>query len=186
MNLIRVFVNSRDDTELIEFDKFCQLIDYLLLTEETFALAQEKLIYNKLHGPRRAIEPSILQGVVHFRQCSFAPYRNSSRTSARKIYYHLCSGSDAYRHAGKAICDQKPIRQDLLDQLVWTEILRLPEDPALTQNELNRRLEAARQFAVFRSIKSELAASRVQPQRRAPRAPVHHRIGLPVLANHTP
>ena len=115
-----------------------------LVSEETFALAQEKLIYNKLHGPRRTIEPSILQGLVHCRQCSYALYRSSARTSARKIYYYRCLGSDAYRHAGKAICDQNPIRQDLLDQLVWTEILRLLEDPTLIQNELNRRLEAAR------------------------------------------
>jgi site-specific DNA recombinase len=115
-----------------------------LISEETFALAQEKLVYNKLHGPRRTIEPSILQGLVHCRQCSYALYRSSSRTSARKIYYYRCSGSDAYRHAGKALCDQKPIRQDLLDQLVWDEILRLLEDPTLIQNELNRRLEAAR------------------------------------------
>ena len=39
-----------------------------LVSEETFALAQEKLIYNKLHGPRRTIEPSILQGLVHCRK----------------------------------------------------------------------------------------------------------------------
>lgn len=116
-----------------------------LVSEETFALAQEKLIYNKLHGPRRTIEPSILQGLVHCRQCSYALYRSSARTSARKIYYYRCSGSDAYRHGGKAICDQKPIRQNLLDQLVWDEILRLLEDPTLIQNELNRRLEAARE-----------------------------------------
>jgi site-specific DNA recombinase len=81
---------------------------------------------------------------VHCRQCSYALYRSSARTSARKIYYYRCSGSDAYRHAGKALCDQKPIRQDLLDQLVWTEILRLLEDPTLIQDELDRRLEAAR------------------------------------------
>lgn len=115
-----------------------------LVNEETFALAQEKLIHNKLHGPRRTIEPSILQGLVHCRQCSYALYRCSTRTSARKIYYYRCLGSDAYRHAGKALCDQKPIRQDLLDQLVWDEILRLLENPILIQNELNRRLDAAR------------------------------------------
>jgi len=115
-----------------------------LVSEETFALAQENLEYNKRHGPRRTIEPSILQGLVHCRQCSYALYRSSARTSARKIYYYRCLGSDAYRHAGKALCDQKPIRQDLLDQLVWNEILRLLEDPTLIQNELNRRLEAAR------------------------------------------
>jgi site-specific DNA recombinase len=115
-----------------------------LVSEETFALAQEKLIYNKLYGPRRTIEPSILQGLVHCRRCSYALYRSSARTSARKIYYYRCLGSDAYRHGGKALCDQKPIRQDLLDQLVWDEILRLLEDPTLIQNELNRRLQAAR------------------------------------------
>jgi len=115
-----------------------------LVSEETFALAQENLEYNKRHGPRRTIEPSILQGLVHCRQCSYVLYRSSARTSARKIYYYRCLGSDAYRHAGKALCDQKPIRQDLLDQLVWDEILRLLEDPTLIQNELNRRLEAAR------------------------------------------
>ena len=116
-----------------------------LVSEETFAMAQENLEYNKQHGPRRTIEPSILQGMVHCRQCSYALYRSSARTSARKIYYYRCSGSDAYRHGGKAICDQKPIRRDLLDQLVWDEILRLLEDPTLIQNELNRRLEAARE-----------------------------------------
>ena len=63
-----------------------------LVSEETFALSQEKLTYNKQHGPRRTIEPSILQGLVHCRQCSYALYRNSSRTSARKIYYYRCTG----------------------------------------------------------------------------------------------
>ena len=114
-----------------------------LVSEETFALAQEKLLRNKQNSPRRTIEPSILQGLVHCRQCGYALYRSSTHSSARKIYYYRCFGSDAYRHAGKAVCDQKPIRQDLLDQLVWDEILRLLEDPSIIQNELNRRLEAA-------------------------------------------
>ena len=82
---------------------------------------------------------------MHCRQCGYALYRTSTRSSARKIYFYRCLGSDAYRHAGQALCDQKPIRQDLLDQLVWVEILRLLEDPTLIQNELNRRLEAARE-----------------------------------------
>jgi site-specific DNA recombinase len=116
-----------------------------LVSEETFALAQEYLDYNKRHSPRRTIEPSILQGLVHCRQCGYALYRTSTRSSARKIYYYRCLGSDAYRHGGNAVCDQKPIRQDLLDHLVWSEILRLLEDPTLIQQELNRRLEAARQ-----------------------------------------
>ena len=36
------------------------------------------------------------------------------------------------------------MRQDLLDQIVWTEVIRLLEDPTLIQQELDRRLAAAR------------------------------------------
>ncbi len=38
------------------------------------------------------------------------------------------------------VCDNRPVRQDLLDQVVWREIIRLLEDPGLIQGELDRRL----------------------------------------------
>ena len=37
------------------------------------------------------------------------------------------------------------MRQDLLDEVVWTEVVRLLENPQLIQNELDRRLAAARE-----------------------------------------
>ena len=73
-----------------------------------------------------------------------ASYRSSTRTTARKIYYYRCPGSDAWRHLGGPVCDSKPIRQDLLDEVVWREILKLLESPYLIQEELERRLAAAR------------------------------------------
>jgi site-specific DNA recombinase len=115
-----------------------------LIGEETFARAAECLAQNQQQSPRRTLEPSLLQGLVHCRHCGYALYRTSTRSSARKIYYYRCLGSDAYRHAGRAVCDQKPIRQDLLDDRVWAEIIRLLEDPTLIQSELDRRLEMAR------------------------------------------
>ena len=43
------------------------------------------------------------------------------------------------------MCDNgRFVRQDLLDQVVWTEVIRLLEDPTLIQHELDRRLAAAR------------------------------------------
>jgi hypothetical protein len=36
------------------------------------------------------------------------------------------------------------VRQDLLDRIVWSEVVRLLEDPTLIQRELDRRLAAAR------------------------------------------
>jgi site-specific DNA recombinase len=115
-----------------------------LVSEDAFARAEECLAQNQQQSPRRTLEPSLLQGLVHCQHCGYALYRTSTRSSARKIYYYRCLGSDAYRHAGQAVCDQKPIRQDLLDHLVWAEIIRLLEDPSLIQAELDRRLEAAR------------------------------------------
>ncbi|TLD44254.1 MAG: hypothetical protein FAZ92_03490 [Accumulibacter sp.] len=116
-----------------------------LINEETFALAEERLALNKKYAARRTAEPSLLQGLVHCRQCGYALYRTSTRSTARKIFYYRCLGSDAYRYEGQARCDQRPIRMDLLESIVWAEVLRLLEDPGLIQSELERRLEAARQ-----------------------------------------
>jgi site-specific DNA recombinase len=115
-----------------------------LISEETFALAQEQLQQNKRHSSRRTITPSLLQGMLVCERCGYALYRTSTQTSARKLYYYRCIGSDAYRHLKGALCDNPPVRQDHLDEVVWQELLRLLEDPNLIQKELNRRLEAAK------------------------------------------
>jgi site-specific DNA recombinase len=115
-----------------------------LISEETFALAQEQLEQNKRHSPRRTIEPSLLQGMLVCERCGYALYRTATRTSARKLYYYRCLGSDAYRHLRGAVCDNPPVRQDHLDAVVWKELVRLLEDPSVIQEELNRRVEAAR------------------------------------------
>jgi site-specific DNA recombinase len=46
---------------------------------------------------------------------------------------------------GGPVCDNRRlVRQDLLDQIVWAEVIRLLEDRTLIQRELDRRLAAAR------------------------------------------
>jgi len=115
-----------------------------LVSEETFALAQEQLAKNKHHSPRRTIEPTLLQGMLVCQQCGYALYRTSTRTSKRKLYYYRCLGSDAYRRLRGALCTNRPVRQDHLDQVVWDQIIRLLEDDTLLQTEMDRRKEAAR------------------------------------------
>ena len=115
-----------------------------IIDEPTFALAQERLEANKTHAPRRTIVPSVVQGLVSCANCGYALYRTSTRSSARTIHYYRCLGSDAWRRLGGPICHSRPIRQDLLDSVAWTEIVKLLEDPGLIQRELDRRLEAAR------------------------------------------
>lgn len=115
-----------------------------LVSEQTFALAQEQLEQNKRHSPRRTIEPTLLQGMLVCERCGYGLYRTSTQTSARRLYYYRCIGSDAYRHLKGAVCDNPPIRQDHLDEVVWTEVMRLLEDPSIIQDELNHRLQAAK------------------------------------------
>jgi site-specific DNA recombinase len=116
-----------------------------LVSEESFARAQELLHENKIRSRRRTITPSVVQGLVSCQKCGYAFSRTSTYTSARKIHYYKCIGSDSWRKLGGPICDNKRfVRQDLLDQIIWAEVVRLLEDPSLIQQELDRRLAAAR------------------------------------------
>src|SRR6201987_1659249 len=125
-------------------DQWIEIPVPAMVSEETFAMAAERLADNKRFAPRRTIEPSLVQGLVSCRKCGYALSRTSARTSARKIHYYRCLGSDAWRHLGGPVCDSRPIRQDLLDQIVWQEVIHLIEDPTLIRAELDRRLDAAR------------------------------------------
>src|ERR1700751_2120672 len=116
-----------------------------LVSEESFARAQELLQQNKIRSRRRTIAPSVVQGLISCAKCGYAFSRTSTQTSARKIHYYKCIGSDSWRKLGGPVCDNgRFIRQELLDQIVWTEVIRLLEEPALIHQELDRRLEAAR------------------------------------------
>ncbi|MFQ5930039.1 MAG: recombinase family protein [Acidobacteriota bacterium] len=107
----------------------------------TFGLAQELLEKNKHYSTRRTIEPTLLQGILICRECGYAVYRTSTRTSKRKLYYYRCLGSDKYRHLEGRVCGNRPIRQDYLDELVWRQVLQLLEEPGLIQAEIRRRIE---------------------------------------------
>jgi site-specific DNA recombinase len=116
-----------------------------LVTEESFARAQELLYHNKIRSRRRTIAASVVQGLVSCAKCGYAFSRTSTQTSARKIHSYKCIGSDSWRKLGGPVCDNgRFIRQELLDQIVWAEVIRLLEDPTLIQQELDRRLVAAR------------------------------------------
>ena len=99
-----------------------------LVTEATFALAQEQLQKNKHHSPRRTIEPTLLQGILVCEECGYALYRTSTESSKRKLYYYRCLGTDGYRRLKGPVCKNRPIRQDYLDEFVWKEIICLLDE----------------------------------------------------------
>ncbi len=112
-----------------------------IISEETFALAEERLEQNKRFSTRRTIEPTLLHGMLVCGECGYAYYRISTRTSSRKIYYYRCLGSDDYRHVNGRVCQNRPIRQDYLDGVIWQQVIELLEDPELIRQEIQRRLQ---------------------------------------------
>jgi site-specific DNA recombinase len=116
-----------------------------LISETTFALAQEQLEKNKQFSQRRTIQPSLLQSMLVCERCGYGLYRTSTRTTKQKLGYYRCLGSDAWRRLKHAVCECPPIRQDYLDDVVWKEVIRLLEEPSLLEAEIRRRVEAAKQ-----------------------------------------
>jgi site-specific DNA recombinase len=115
-----------------------------IVDHETFDRVQQRLEDNKRFASRNAKVPSLMQGLASCASCGYGYYRTSARTSSRKIYYYRCLGSDDYRYEGGRVCQNKPVRADYLDRVVWDHIVCLIADPALIRAEIGKRLERAR------------------------------------------
>ncbi len=115
-----------------------------IVDDNTFELAGRRLAENQRFSARNTKEPSLLMGLAACQSCGYAYYRTSTRTAKAKIYYYRCLGSDDYRYEGGRVCDNKPVRADYLDEVVWGQVTALLADPALVQQELDRRLTEMR------------------------------------------
>src|SRR6202050_117279 len=152
-----------------------------LVSEEMFALAQEQLEKNKRHSPRRTIEPTLLQGILVCEQCGYGLYRTSTHTTKHKLNYYRCIGSDGYRRLNGPVCTNRPIRQDYLDQFVWSEIIRLLEDPRLIQTEIDRRREVAQKADPLRKREEELRREQARVEKSSERLVTAYQEGLLTL-----
>jgi site-specific DNA recombinase len=152
-----------------------------LVSEEVFTLAQEQLEKNRRHSPRRTVEPTLLQGMLVCEQCGYALYRTSTHTSKQRLNYYRCLGSDGYRRLRGPVCTNRPIRQDYLDEFVWSEIVRLLDDPDLIQTEIDRRRAVARNADPLRKRQEELCREQVRIEKNSERLVTAYQEGLVTL-----
>jgi site-specific DNA recombinase len=116
-----------------------------LIDEETFALAADRLAQGQRLSPRNTREPSLLQGIVVCASCGYAYHRAQTTTRQGRVYhYYRCGGTDASRRVHGQVCTNRPARLEELDELVWSEVLRLLDDPTLIEAEIQRRLDTLR------------------------------------------
>lgn len=137
-------------------DEWIEIAVPPIVSQETFDLAARRLEENKRFAARRTKEPTLLQGLVVCRSCGYAYYRTSTRTSKRKIYYYRCLGSDNYRWENGRVCDNRPVRQDELDTMVWEQVVALLTNPELIRHELDRRIQEIRSSRPATTQKAKL------------------------------
>jgi len=145
-------------------DQWTEIPVPAIIAQQTFELAARRLQENKHFASRRTKEPSLLQGLVVCRSCSYSYYRTSTQTKRRKLHYYRCLGSDGYRFEHGRICHNRPVRQDYLDEAVWQHVIGLLADPALIRSELDRRLRelTATSPGVVETVRLETELHRVR------------------------
>ena len=141
-----------------------------ILDETIFAQAQQRRADNRRFSPRKTKEVTLLQGLCVCAHCGYAMGRNSGSggRGGRRLHYYRCYGTEHWRYAQGAVCDNPAVRAEDIDDAVWQEMLTLLQHPELIQAEIERRLVAANDTASPRrrieSLQGEL--SRIQTRFR--------------------
>ena len=116
-----------------------------LVSEELFQAVQHQLDENRKRarvGSRGA--RYLLQGLTVCGHCQYAYYGKQVSPSAskgkRQYAYYRCIGTDAYRFGGERICDNKQVRTQRLDDVVWDQVLDAIKSPKRLKKEYENRL----------------------------------------------
>ncbi len=120
-----------------------------LVDEAVFEAVQGQLVENRqrkrdgLRGPRW-----LLQGLMVCCRCGYAFYgktipKSSKDRSKGEYRQYRCIGTDGYRFGGVALCCNRSIRADHLEQTVWDRGCALLEAPDKLADEYRRRLQEA-------------------------------------------
>jgi site-specific DNA recombinase len=116
-----------------------------LVSEQLFVAVQEQLDENRKHArQRRRGAAYLLQGLTVCGHCHYAYYGKQVSKAAAKAQqhyaYYRCIGTDAYRFGGERICNNKQVRTQRLDDLVWQQVVELLSHPGRVKDEYERRL----------------------------------------------
>jgi site-specific DNA recombinase len=117
-----------------------------LVSEQLFLAVQQQLDENRKHArQRRRGAAYLLQGLTVCGHCHYAYYGKKVSKAAAKAHrhyaYYRCIGTDAYRFGGERICDNKQVRTQHLDDLVWQQVVELLSHPGRLKDEYDRRLD---------------------------------------------
>ena len=136
-----------------------------IITVDVFDLAQERLKKNEHFSERNTKYHTLLQGFLVCGLCGYAVYRVSGPTTnakGKKLHYYRCSCSERWRMGVNRVCPNRPIRQDYLDDLVWSQVVGLLENPEVIRGEIDRRVQKAQQSNPMQVRKESLVKEQIR------------------------
>lgn len=85
----------------------------------------------------------LLQGLIVCRRCGSAYYgklinQSTSTGEPRLCAYYCCMGTDTDHFNGVRVCENKQLRTDLVDKVVWNEVCQLLKHPERFEQEYQR------------------------------------------------
>jgi site-specific DNA recombinase len=106
-----------------------------IICESDFEIAQELLKKNKEFASRNTKEPSLLQGLLVCGLCGRSFYKKR-RGNRKNPAYYTCQS-----HLSKnlAKCGNRSVRVEIIDKIIWDNIVHLLKNPNLIEQEINRR-----------------------------------------------
>ncbi len=121
-----------------------------IVSEALFLAVQEQLDENRKYArQRRRGAAYLLQGLTVCGHCHYAYYGKKVSKAAGKgrqhYAYYRCIGTDAYRFGGERVCDNKQVRTERLDELIWQQVIELLSEPGRLKREYERRLDTLEQ-----------------------------------------
>jgi site-specific DNA recombinase len=136
-------------------DEWIEIPVPALIEPALFEAARVQLAENR--SRKRDRQPGrrwLLQGLTVCGCCGYAYYgktapRSRTYDPANTLRYYRCTGADGYRFHGEAVCQNGPVRGDQLEQVVWSQVRSLLEQPDRMTDEYRRRIGLARDGAAM-------------------------------------
>jgi site-specific DNA recombinase len=130
----KIFKNNTSYRKKCAKENWIEIPVPAFIEESQFCRAQELLASNKAYAARNTKRPSILQGLLICKKCGLPLYK---KARGQQSYYTCRSKLERKLPS----CGAKNMRQDILDALIWYEVIDLLKNPDLITSELNKRAQ---------------------------------------------
>ena len=135
-----------------------------LISENDFEAAQKQLRINKATSSRNTKQPGLLQGLVVCGECGHRFYKRSRKYKGTIKSYYYCQ---SYQQYNLNKCANGWARQEELDAIVYGEVIKLLQNPAIIREELSRRTQeiSNREETVAKEVHLKKEAQQISKER---------------------